>query len=78
MCQGWIAVLAVAAIGLAVLLVLGLARALDEAEAQLATVLEAQRKLKRERDHLFDQVNRLQQARLERDLERIEAEEAPP
>lgn len=41
------------------LLVLALACSLDAAEARLASVRATQDKLKRERDHLVDQVNRL-------------------
>jgi len=71
-CQGWIALAAVVAVSLSVLLVLGLARALDEAESQLERVRRARTELAAEREHLFDQVNRLQEARLDRELERID------
>lgn len=78
MCQGWITAVGVVAIGLAGWLVVALVRALDEAETQLQSVLNAQRKLEAERDHLFDQVNRLQEARLERDLQRFEEGKGHP
>lgn len=47
-------------------------------EAQLATVRATQDKLKRERDHLVDQVNRLQEARLDCELVRLEADRGHP
>lgn len=60
---------------LAVLALLALARTLDETEAQLDRLRQARAELVAERDHLFDQVNRLQEARLDRDLERIDREQ---
>lgn len=72
MCGGWLLLGGVLVLAGAALVVLHLARALDVAESQLDGLRRTQAKVRRERDHLFDQVNRLQEARLERELLRLD------
>jgi len=75
-CAPWLTLGAIVAGSLAVLALLTLARALDETQAQLNRLRQARAELVAERKHLFDQVNRLQEARLDRDLERIDRKQA--
>lgn len=72
MCPAWVTLVGVGAAVLGLALAGALHRALAAAEAQLERVRAAQVSLKAERDHLFDQVNRLQEARLDRELERLQ------
>lgn len=72
MCGGWLIGGGVLVLLWAGAVVVTLQRALEQAEEQVHDLLAAQARLSVERDHLFDQVNRLQEARLDRELVRLE------